>query len=82
MLQGMPDPWQSAGDCMDFLKEGVGSLFSGKASRGSYRGLGTEMLEDDDFGLGDDDDEAQVCLWCARVILIYGFCICIDFISR
>ncbi len=56
---------------MDFLKEGLASLFSGRASRGSYRGLDTEMLEDDDFGLGDDDDEAQVRHLCVCV------CVCV-----
>ena len=54
-------PWQSVGDAVDFLKEGGKSILSSRGyATAGYRGLSTEMMDDDDFGLGDDDDEAPV----------------------
>jgi hypothetical protein len=61
--QGMPDPWNSVSDCIDFVKHGAyggSDLFMGKMTA-RYTGLvDSPDMDDDDFGLGDDDDEAQV----------------------
>jgi hypothetical protein len=60
--QGMPDPWNSLGDCVDFVKHGAyggSGLFMGPMTA-RYSGLADGPDDDDDFGLGDDDDEAQV----------------------
>mmetsp|Transcript_40785 Transcript_40785/g.96132 ORF Transcript_40785/g.96132 Transcript_40785/m.96132 type:complete len:871 (-) Transcript_40785:64-2676(-) len=61
--QGLAAPWSSKADLLDFFHSGargfgpLGSSFS----HTRYTGLadGPDM-DDDDLGLGDDDDEAQV----------------------
>jgi len=60
--QGMPDPWNSVGDCIDFVKHGAygGSGFFMDNMTARYTGLADCPDDDDDFGLGDDDDEAKV----------------------
>jgi len=63
---GFADPWRSTGDCLDFVRGGSSygpAMFGGFGAYGQaqYTGLvDTGDLEDDDFGLGEDDDEAQV----------------------
>jgi len=61
--QGMNDPWASTSDCLDFFRSGStgGMGMLGSYSHTRYTGLADGPdLEEDDFGLGDDDDEAQV----------------------
>eukprot|EP00960_Hanusia_phi_P077226 768667-Hanusia_phi.AAC.8 len=64
--QGFADPWASAADCLDFFRSGAhggSNLFGGFGGGSSARYMGLADgpdLDDEDFGLGDDDDEAQV----------------------